>query len=275
MKLDIPCAYQGGKSRIAKQIVDIIFNENEINEYTKFYDLCCGTGAISVELINRGIKSNQITMLDASPWGLFWNMIGNGSFDIHKFESFIETIPKDITKIKDYAKEILQQPSSIDTVYRFLFLQACSFGSTPTWIKDDKWIKNGGLRNYWMPTETSNRRSPVNPMMPMPNSLLKRVELLVNKMNGIHGVNTDIERFAEFEDNSIIYIDPPYKNSHGYGYSFDLDNYISKINKQIYISEGYKMFDKAYLISGTRKKGGINGNRKSSNEEWLNVYEGI
>ena len=43
--LTIPCAYQGGKQRLAKQIVDVIFEQNDINETTKFYDLCCGSGA--------------------------------------------------------------------------------------------------------------------------------------------------------------------------------------------------------------------------------------
>lgn len=37
-----PCSYQGGKQRLAKQIVDIILQENKINDNTKFYDLCCG-----------------------------------------------------------------------------------------------------------------------------------------------------------------------------------------------------------------------------------------
>ena len=42
-KLEIPCSYQGGKQRLAKQIVDIFYAENEINDETKFYDLCCGS----------------------------------------------------------------------------------------------------------------------------------------------------------------------------------------------------------------------------------------
>ena len=63
-KLIVPCSYQGGKQRLAKKIVDIIFEQNEINEDTKFYDLCCGSGAITLELINRGIHPSNITMVD-------------------------------------------------------------------------------------------------------------------------------------------------------------------------------------------------------------------
>ena len=68
-KLEIPCSYQGGKQRLAKQIVDIFYAENEINDDTKFYDLCCGSGAVSLELINRGFNPNNIIMIDNGCFG--------------------------------------------------------------------------------------------------------------------------------------------------------------------------------------------------------------
>lgn len=61
-----PCTYQGAKQRVVSEIVDIIFNENFIYNNTKFYDLCCGTGTITLELISRGIKPENIIMLDKS-----------------------------------------------------------------------------------------------------------------------------------------------------------------------------------------------------------------
>ena len=49
--LQVPCSYQGGKQRIASQIVDnLIEASNSSNSF--FYDLCCGSGAISIELVN-------------------------------------------------------------------------------------------------------------------------------------------------------------------------------------------------------------------------------
>ena len=39
----------------------------------------------------------------------------------------------------------------------------------------------------------------------------------------------------------------------------------------LFLSEGKQLFDNAIKISGERKKGGINGDRKSKNEEWLNI----
>ena len=86
-KLVPPCSYQGGKQRLAKQIVDIIFEQNEINEDTKFYDLCCGSGAITLELINRGVNPKNITMVDASMWGKLWVAIANNEFNLDIFKN--------------------------------------------------------------------------------------------------------------------------------------------------------------------------------------------
>lgn len=278
-KLIIPCSYQGGKQRLAKQIIDIIFEQNEINEDTKFYDLCCGSGAISLELINRGISPCNITMVDKSPWGLFWEKVGDLSFSGEVFKIYIDDIPKDITKIKDYMKDILGQPANdglLDNmVYKFLILQSCAFGSTATWVENNKWKKAGGLRNYWLPTETSNRKSPVNPMMPMPNVLYKRVENILANAYGINGKCCDVNDII-IEKDSIVYIDPPYKNAHNYGYDFDYISYIDKYKNtsKIYLSEGYNVEGaKGILLSKGRYKGNINGkSKKKPIEEWLNIY---
>lgn len=275
-KLEIPCAYQGGKARIANKIVDIIFKENRIDENTKFYDLCCGSGAISIELIKRGIYPENIIMVDKSPWGLFWQKVGLSEFSTDVFRLYINDIPKDITKIKDYANNLLDQPANDglfdNLVYKFLILQACAFGSTATWVENNQWKKAGGLRGYWLPTKTSSRKSPVNPMMPMPDTLYKRVETIVHEMEGIIGICEDVNDI-EIEKDSIIYIDPPYEGTAHYGYNLDYRTFLKKHKGfTIYLSEGKKLTEDSYLISGARKKGGINGDRKSINEEWLNVF---
>ena len=64
VQLAPPCTYQGGKQRVSKEIIDYIFNSVPVNKNTKFFDLCCGSGAITIELLNRGIKPKNITMLD-------------------------------------------------------------------------------------------------------------------------------------------------------------------------------------------------------------------
>ena len=182
-KLVPPCSYQGGKQRLAKQIVDIIFEQNEINEDTKFYDLCCGSGAITLELINRGVNPKNITMVDASMWGKLWEAIANNKFNLDIFKNEIDKLPE-IHNISKYLKEINNNKivKELD-IYHFLLQQAGSFGSRYIDSNGDYWL-NSTFRNYWTPTKTSNRRSPVNPMMPMPNTLFQRTELIVKNISG-------------------------------------------------------------------------------------------
>jgi len=279
-KLTIPCAYQGGKQRIAKQVVDIILqyinNDNNNSGNIKFYDMCCGSGAISIELVNQSFNPDNIIMVDASPWGLFWRQIGDGTFSMYIFKYWIDSVPKDISKIQEYIKELsknLIHKTQLDISYIFLLLQASSFGSKSIWIKNNKW-RNTSFRNYWLPTETSSRRSPVNPMMPMPNTLYQRVQELSFGMEGVKGYYGDCNDM-HIENNSIIYIDPPYDKTTKYGFEFDYMKFIEKYknNNIILLSEGIVLSDNNYNLTDRRSKGGISGERKKkANEEWLNVF---
>lgn len=273
-KIETPCAYQGGKQRISKDIVDILFKKNVVTDDTKFYDLCCGSGAISVELVNRGISPFNITMVDKSPWGLFWQKIGEGTFSTDVFGYYLEEIPDDVSKIQDHVLRLSKLPANDglfnNAVYKFLILQAAAFGSKSIWVKDNKWM-NCSFRRYWLPTTTSKRRSPVNPMMPMPHTLFKRVELLSHYMEGVTGYYGDIFDIG-IDDGAIVYIDPPYKETTTYGFECDYMKFISNITNKVYLSEGAPMSPNAIKISGARGKGGISGERKTKNEEWLSVF---
>ena len=283
--LEIPCSYQGGKQRLAKQIVDIFYKENNINDDTKFFDLCCGSGAISLELINRGFNPNNITMIDNGCFGQFWQDIANGEFDLDIFKREIENLPN-LENIQSYLKKLSDLPVDEDKmVYHYLLLQAGAFGSKQIWIENNRW-KNNTFRSYWLPTETSNRRSPVNPMMPMPNTLYNRVEAIVKQLSGSiiasrESVFDAVYRIDEERNkgnkNIIIYIDPPYANTTGYKETFDIYSLEGQIwsTSPIYISEGYKMqgASESYLLSVGRTKGNISGEaKKKPTEEWLNRF---
>lgn len=260
-----PTAYQGGKQRIAKQIVDIICLKDR-----SFCDLCCGSGSLSIEMIRSGVSPSKITMVDAGPWGLFWSMIGNGIFDLEKFKSICADIPSSLDLVQKHMTYLSKQPADINTVYVFLLLQASSFGSKAIWINNNKWM-NCSFRNYWLPTETSSRRSPVNPMMPMPGTLIKRVELICKEMLGVCGRHDAIENI-EFEKDAIIYIDPPYVGTTAYGHSLDVLSFVSKLSNKFFVSEGKALSDNSIKIEGARKKGGISGDRKNNNEEWISEF---
>lgn len=269
-----PATYQGAKTRISKKIVDIILNDINNNSFD-FYDLCCGSGAITLELYNQTGESHNMTMLDWSPWGDFWKSIGEGWFSFEIFRSIINNIPEDKRDVKAYLENLSKEAPDIFHIYKFLLLQAGSFGGKAIWIDNGKW-QNCSFRNYWQPTPTSNRRSPVNPMMPMPEEIYKRVfDISANLSFVINGKCQKIETFDKIKKDSIVYIDPPYSNSTAYGSDFDLIHEIRRIQnyypKKIYVSYGKQISKNAIFISEKRSKGNISGNNSAGVQEWLNI----
>jgi hypothetical protein len=112
----------------------------EVNDTTQFVDLCCGSGAISIELINRGISPERITMLDISSWGKFWNSIGSGRFSLSRFRDYLDLIPENRHEVHDFMKSLAALPASVDEEYKYLLLQASSFGGKQIWRENDKWM---------------------------------------------------------------------------------------------------------------------------------------
>ena len=274
--LRVPCSYQGGKQRIASQIVDIIL-ESLPSENTQFYDLCCGSGAISIELVNRGIDPKSISMLDISSWGTFWSAIGSNTFNMDIFDHLLAELPDSQKDFKKYLSELSEQPVDKNEAELYPILQACSFGGKQIYRKEKKWA-NACFRDYWEPTETSIRRSPANAMQPSPNELRRRVNAIVTKMSGVTCFNMDIMELLStpLPKNSIVYIDPPYQNTTGYAYSFDLNLFIERFreinNVPLFISEGTPLNEKAIMLNFGGANGGISGSRKNKHHEWLSRF---
>lgn len=276
-KLVPPCSYQGGKQRLAKKIIDIIFKQNNINDDTKFYDLCCGSGAITLELINRGIHPSNITMVDNSDYGRFWNSIANDEFDINKFEEIIDTVP-DKPYRKQYLLDLSKTFDKENQEYHYLLLQSGSFGGKALWSEDNAW-KHHGFRDYWMPTETSIRRSPCNPTQPEPRVMLDRVSNIVDVCGGnIRCINDDIVKFVNtevFKDNSIVYIDPPYVGTTGYNDDLNVMDVVNAIPTSIpiYVSEYIALSNTYEFITKGKSKGNITGVVKSKRkDDLLNIF---
>lgn len=273
-----PCAYQGGKQRLASKIVDLLLMEiptGQALSSVKFADLCCGSGAVSIELVKRGVAPNHLVMVDKGPWGIVWETVGNGSFDLNDFRKVVDLLPKDPRDIQGYISLLSKQevPSHKPSLaYTFLLLQASSFGSKAIWTKNNKW-QNTTFRNYWEPTETSNRRSPVNPMMPMPETLFSRMEALVSGLRGVKGASVDVSSVLLPPD-CIVYVDPPYDKTTGYGHHLDiiaLKRLAQRLSRTILVSEGKPLSDRHIKVEteGARKKGGISGERAEANAEYV------
>lgn len=275
-KMRVPCAYQGGKQRVAAQIVDLLL-EAAPEPNSRFYDLCCGSGAVSIELVNRGVDPSRILMLDISSWGSFWSAIGSGTFDMDAFDRFLSKLPSDKRDIKAHMSALSKLPVGDHEVELYPVLQACSFGGKQIWRKGERWA-NACFRDYWEPTATSIRRSPANPMQPSPIELRRRIDILVNGMKGVTCLNLDIMTFLNdpLPGNAVVYVDPPYQSTTGYAFGFDITSFINRFREAnqapLFISEGVPLNDSALLLTFGGAKGGISGNRKGKHKEWLSRF---
>ena len=259
-----PVTYQGAKHRYAAAIIDKInprFDE-------PFYDLCCGSGTVSIELVNRGFNPKLLYMVDSGPWGILWYWVGKGLFNMNRFRKCLDKIP-DRLQIQQYVKELSKQPAHLDTPYVFLILQACAFGGKAIWIENGHW-RNTTFRNFWQPNGIAKRKSVVNPMMPMPETLYERMAVICERMHGVHACHCDVRDFGP--NKGAVYIDPPYVGTTGYGNDFDVVAYASQ--RDCWVSEGKPLSMNAVLLADgkSRTRGGISGNRSLANEEWLSHF---
>ena len=269
-------AYQGGKTKLASKIYNEI--TSRVGKDITFVDVCCGGGSVSIDFINSGLHPENIYMFDSGAIGAFWQQVSEGTFDLEYFEYLIHKIPSDLENVKGFMGDLSKIEYNYvgEVMSEYLLLQASSFGGKQIYDLGTK-FSNTSFRNYWKPTETSSRRSPVNPMMPMPNTLLSRVKQVVSEMQPIKATHT----YAEYIDFSkiktdrdlVVYIDPPYKGTTGYKDTIDLYTVIDKakgVGAKVFVSEYYNLSDDFIVLSDTTK-GGISGSRKGNMVEYLSV----
>jgi hypothetical protein len=274
--LRVPCAFQGGKQRVAAQIVDLLL-EAAPGPNSRFYDLCCGSAAVSIELINRGVDPSRIWMLDISSWGSFWSAIGSGRFNIDIFDRFLSELPSDKRDLKTHMSALSALPVGEHEAELYPLLQACSFGGKQIWRNGDHWA-NACFRDYWEPTATSIRRSPANPMQPSPTELRRRINALVDGMRGVTCLNMDIMMVLSdpFPKDSVVYVDPPYQSTTGYAFNFDTTLFTSRFRElnevPLFVSEGVPLSENAKMLTFGGSNGGISGIRKEKHQEWLSQF---
>lgn len=275
-KLRVPCAYQGGKQRVAEQIVDLLL-EAAPSADSRFYDLCCGSGAVSIELVNRGVDPSRIVMLDLSSWGEFWSAIGAGTFSMEIFDQIIAEIPADKRQVKTHMKKLSSLPADGREAELYPVLQASSFGGKQIWYEKGRW-QNAFFRDYWEPTATSVRRSPANPMQPSPVELRRRVAALVESMRGVTCIRENITTALDhpFPHDAVVYVDPPYGGTTGYGFGFDVPSFAAHFRESncapLFVSEGKPLSKDARQLNFGGAKGGISGTRVGKHQEWLNRF---
>lgn len=261
---------------MAGQIVDALLQASP-EPNSQFYELCCGSAAISIELVNRGVDPSRIWMLDISSWGSFWSAIGDGTFDMDVFDRFLSELPSDKRDFKAHMLALSALPVDEHEVELYPILQASSFGGKQIWHNGERWA-NACFRDYWEPTATSIRRSPANPMQPSPVELRRRVEALVKGMKGVTCFRRDIMTVlhAPLPSNAVVYVDPPYKSTTGYGFGFDITSFIKNFRDlnevPLFVSEGVPLNENALMLMFGGAKGGISGVRAGKHQEWLSRF---
>ena len=283
LKLKPPCAYQGGKQKIASLIVDKLMSAVKEPFKAQYFDICCGSGAVTLELLSRGVKAEQITLCDAGVWGLFWREIGEGTYDTDKFLAYTEKVPRNKSEVQGYLQSLAERGTT-DCEYVYPLLQAGAFGSKQVYISGNKWC-NATFRSYWQPSDDCSRKSPVQPMHPSVGNLESRVLLIAANCKGLTCFNADIEsslavikeRIEGYAEN-VLYIDPPYKGTVGYAATCDYISVLKELRGtftanqlKLYYSEYEGTSEGIQLFVATN--GGISGKKGRVREEWLNGFE--
>lgn len=268
MKVRPPATYQGGKQRLAEQIVAIVQSEWHRRTYSDFADLCCGSGAVAIAARLDGIPAASIIMIDAGPWGSVWAKVAAGKFSLETLRRIAAAVPKDPEHQAAFIRELLLQPAHIDHAEVFLILQAGSFGGKAIDDAGGKW--RGTARGFW--------RSPKDPkkwtgtMMPCADEVVRRMEVLCELMLGVTARRGD---FLDLKnEQGILYIDPPYVGTSGYAgkktIGFDFYAFATRNpNADVWVSEARAIGPHARLLHAGRTMGGVSGKREVPNEEWI------
>lgn len=211
-------------------------------------------------------------MIDKSMWGLFYSEIGSGSFSVDEMKKEFSKIPKIKNEIKSYIDEKSNKIVTYNHTIIFLLIQAASFGGKSVDIIENKIIHHG-FRNVWI---SEDGKRCVNPMMPMPDTIIKRVSEIIKYASGVNSFYGDanVFHFEKYINNGdIIFIDPPYMNTQKYVHDFNYINFIEKIlsikkDFQLWITD-YDAHSDEYYILNTTNKGGISGNTNKKRTEIL------
>ena len=269
MKIRPPVTFQGGKQRLAPAIIDIIKPLPD----EPFSDLCCGSGAVTIEAVSRGHEPRLVTMVDNGPWGQVWEEVGAGRFSLDALERVAAAVPTKVEHQAGFLAELFKQPATIDTTATFLVLQAGSFGGAAVVRKpNDTWY--GHPRKMWISEKDPRKRT--GTMMPATTEIQRRMQVVCDLLLGVQVRSECFANTAEMT--GTVYIDPPYAGFRSYNNRkvpiYDFGSIAKKhARAKVWVSEARALSSTAYLLTDAagRKMGGISGTRKTANEEWLSL----
>lgn len=188
-------AYQGAKRRYAEKIVDAMERRfGKATTWGRFFDLCCGTGAVATEVARRAPKLT-ITVVDLGPWGRFWAEYGKNKAGVI---SALRRAMPDGTSRGTACRRLLGKPVGSGAAWAGAFLAVQGgtlYGRIP-----------GDWRKRWRTTCV------------LPTAGGHGAERVVEKLmavpplRGVHGRAED----QTFRKGDVVYIDPDYVGTSGY-----------------------------------------------------------
>ena len=94
-------------------------------------------------------------------------------------------------------------------------------------------------------------------------------------MIGVTCLKVDIMTLLDsrLPPDAVVYVDPPYQSTTGYGFDFNLMSFIDRFRRlnlaPLFVSEGAPLNEESLLLTFSGAKGGISGVRKGRHQEWL------
>jgi len=194
--------YLGGKSRIAKQIIDIMSAERE--EGMTWVEPFMGSGKVISQVSGRRIGAD----INHEMIALF-KAIGKGWKP-----------PTEVTR--EFYNEVKNNQQNYPDHLKAFIGIGCAFGAK-RW---DVYAQNNAGSNYALRAHDSLMRL---------KPLIEDIEL----------VSCDY-RQLEIPKRSLIYCDPPYANTSGYGFEFNHDEFYQWCRNKVY--EGHYLFVSEYRM---------------------------
>lgn len=281
-EIEPPCGYKGGKRRFSAPILKKITQRHP--SPTQFYDLCCGSGAVFLRALEWGIvEPKQVTCVDAGFWGVFWEAVAQGTLDVDLIEDLLlNQRPDDPRKVGDWLRDDVATRDP--TPETFVVLQSSAWGGNAVWWNEDtqEWMQGEGSRKfsprtYWEPGRDSPETKPRFTIY-QPDSIVARVRKITSAIGG-SGLLAYQGRVEDVTPkHGVLYLDPPYQNTSGYGVGLDLATAIDQFRDfPLYVSEGCPLpgAHESWKLSSSRKRASFNGNQsgdRPGNDEWLSFF---
>ena len=196
----------GSKARIAKEIIPIMLRNRKKDQY--FFDVCCGGGNLIDKVPATGINiaaDNNLYVVEA----------------LRLIQSNPTSLPKNNKEFTlEHYNAIRSGSMEVSIGYKGYVGYALSYGGK--WFGG--WCRDGAGKRDYIREAYDNAQEQSK------------------RLNNVRIIHEDLYT-NWYPDNSIIYVDPPYKGTTGYGSTFDHDklwNWVREMTEKdykVYVSE--------------------------------------